>query len=986
MSWSSLNRTVRKSQRVKSVPKKVCDADHSFDGLKQKLASVGLQIKVSSEVKSLEPEVGVIVGFQTKHLVDGEVKLNVSNARFRIKQGSYQLWCTAAESLFGSPKSTGKFQHGGVTVTIYENGTVMIQGVRSVDWLVANYRHWLECTSSAAPSQADLMCDSISLSVTPSTPVSVSSSKLTPRNLSMKQLTPSAPPASQDTSSCVKPAFVSKPLTPSAPPFVPKQLTPSAPPASQSTTEERESTVFYSPDSGASLLSMGTHKDVPMTSTPIVRLPVPFESEYVAELRSEIQCKDNEISELKLELERKDDEIADLKQQVSHQKSAVKDLIKLKDGLVLKLEARNTEQPTAEDPLFEPPSSEEPPSTEVPPSPEVPTNQSVHLQSAPTIPIPKVKLVVNPSDVSLAAAHDINFTMPDSSNGSPVTQPSSADPEQDEQLSYIHYYSAEATRIDDLLAPNQSSINSSTVNHTNSQNASSQQKSTSTEQRNNKNAVWFKFGNKHGVLSNLYHCDVKVFGRPFRGREYAYQWKKAIENGRPDLAEQILKAPNARVAMHIGQGIQTSQKWKTQTKFEVMREVQIAAAQQCEPIRKKLVSTGKRPLREKTENHTWGALKPENGNKLGELLEEVRDMIVSGNLQFIEPPTKDANTQANIQSEHSKSQFTENTSTKKTSPKDNKHTNLMFGDSMSNNVKPELSSGLPFRNVSISGGRLCPRPNSSDNHTNVEQTLKSKMNGNEEHIVLQYGTNDSLGCNLNLFRKSYTSLVHTAQSSGAQVHCSGIFHRGDGQSETENYKRNAHIDRLNSVIKSVAAKNGCTFLDNCTAISSTAQNPNLDVLSKPKKGVKNLHLHQTAKLDFAFRIVDHIESGGVPPPPTPTTRQPRTQSARQNPPRPKHGRRIHKPSYKPKGGHPRSDSFDDAPTSRSRNNQNYSSRAYNNDGYYSDGYYDDGYNQDVYYDDCYYGYDDGYHGYDAGYYGDYYNNEYPRYRYNRNQW
>ncbi len=217
-SWSALNRTVRRSQRMKSVPLKVCDADQSVDDFRQKLYSVGLQVKVSSEVKSLEPEVEVVLGFQTKHSVDGEVKLKVSNARFRIKQGAFHEWCASAESLFGPPKSTGKFQHEGVTVTIYENGTVMVQGVRSVDWLVANYKQWLECTYPVTSSNGDSECDSDSLSITQSTPVSVPSMKLTPRILSDKQLTPSAPPASQETPPCVK-----QQLTPSAPVFVPRQ-------------------------------------------------------------------------------------------------------------------------------------------------------------------------------------------------------------------------------------------------------------------------------------------------------------------------------------------------------------------------------------------------------------------------------------------------------------------------------------------------------------------------------------------------------------------------------------------------------------------------------------------------------------------------------------------------------------------------------------------------------------------------------------------
>ena len=931
-----------------AAPQKICDGDQSFDVLKQKLSSVGLQIKVSSEVKTLEPEVGVIVGFQTKHLVDGEVKLNVSNARFRIKQGTYHQWCTSAETLFGSPKSAGKFQHGGVTVTIYENGTVMVQGVRSVDWLVTNFSQWLQCTHSA---QDGSKCDSISLSTTPSTPVSVPSMTLTPRNLCKKQLTPSAPPASQGTPTSEKPLTPSAPpsqgdskcesvkqLTPSAPEFVPKQVPhPSLPTHGVSVPSQSETTIFYSP---IGIVPQHTEVGEPhvVTSTPIVQVPNLIDIEYVSELRNNLQGKDNEISELKIELERKEEEISDLKRQFSQQKLLVKNLIKQNDDLVIKLEVQQLNKP-ADKPGDEP-------------STEEPVQKEVHLQSSPTIPlvVPQIKLVIRPTERSLAEAHDIGYVTTSeyasTSNGTPVAQ-SSVMAEQDDYLSCLSDYTTDdSSCIDEMPSANQSTQQLPTSSNNprkkrlvippsdDTRRTQSQTPASPTK------PMWFRgtgANRQNKVLSNLHHCAVSVFGKQFDSREHAYQWSKAVYHGLSEKADLIFNAESASQAMEFGKKIPTCQAWELEVKFDKMKEIQIAAVSTCKKLQEKLLSSGDRPIKERTTHHTWGALK-DGGNMMGIFHEESRELLRTGQIESADsacpcskPQSKTTQDKGNKEENTSQRETPRAKSTpsnpkspKKTGPSKKKlpQKGLFFGDSMSRDVNPDIYGG-EFATISVSGGRLCPRPNSNDNHTNLNKLLQNSMTGEEEHIVLGFGTNDSTGCDLDKFETRYRSLVETAQSSGAQVYCSGIYHRGDLTDPSARYARNRVIDDLNQIIMAISDELGCVYIDNCAAVVSTAQKPNLHILTKPSRGVKLLHLTVQAKLDLKYRIEDSI-----------CTAQ---QRKYRSPPKPKSkGRRISKPNSR--GWYRRSAPSPPYPT--------HGDQSYNEDLYYEhDGYYGQYYGQ-----------------------------------------
>ncbi len=683
-----------------------------------------------------------------------------------------------------------------------------------------------------------------------------------------------------------------------------------------------------------------------------------MDSEYVSELRTDLQGKDNEISELKIELERKEEEISDLKQQISQQKSIVKNLIKQNDDLVIKLEVQQSEQPAGEQ------QSEQPAGE---PLTEEPVQKEVHLQSSPTTPlvVPQIKLVIRPTERSLAEAHDIGHVTTSeyasTSNGTPVAQQTmiSLIDEQDDYLSCLSDYTSDDSSFDEMLSANQSP---------------QQQPISSNNPRRRKLVIppsgdtpqppssplkpmWFrgKGANKQNkVLSNLHHCAVTVFGKQFDSREHAYQWSKAVYHGQSKEADLIFNAESASQAMELGKKILTCQAWELEVKFEKMKDIQIAAVSTCKKLQEKLLTSGDRPIKERTTHHTWGALK-DGGNMMGIFHEESRDLLRTGQIKSADsacPCSKPqgkatldkGNKEENMskcESPSAKSTPSNPKSPKKTGPTKKKlpQKGLFFGDSMSRDVNPDIYGG-EFATISVSGGRLCPRPNSNDNHTNLNRLLQNSMTGEEEHIVLGFGTNDSIGCDLDKFESRYRSLVETAQSNGAQVYCSGIYHRGDLTDPSARYARNRVIDDLNQIIMAISDELGCVYIDNCAAVVSTSQKPNLHILTKPSRGVKLLHLTVQAKLDLKYRIEDSIC----------TTQQRKYRT----PPKPKtKGRRISKP--KSRGWHRRSAPSPLYPS--------YGVQSYNEDPYYD---YDDYYGQ-------YYGqYTDGY-----GYRSDGYH--YPHY-------
>ena len=122
--------------------------------------------------------------------------------------------------------------------------------------------------------------------------------------------------------------------------------------------------------------------------------------------------------------------------------------------------------------------------------------------------------------------------------------------------------------------------------------------------------VWFK-GQKH-PCSNLYPYPIAVFGGHFPSAEHAYQYRKALFMRCFQAAPFILSAPNAYVAMKIGQTIPVNDDWHS-VKRHVMSMVLRAKIDQCDPYRNYLASLPPNvDLREKTKHRFWGGLYGQN--------------------------------------------------------------------------------------------------------------------------------------------------------------------------------------------------------------------------------------------------------------------------------------------------------------------------------------------------------------------------------------
>ena len=69
------------------------------------------------------------------------------------------------------------------------------------------------------------------------------------------------------------------------------------------------------------------------------------------------------------------------------------------------------------------------------------------------------------------------------------------------------------------------------------------------------------------VLSNFFMWSIQFMGMLFPSVEHVYQFLKARFHGRPDLCQQILKAPTAAAAKQIAKQIQVTNDWNDRWQF-----------------------------------------------------------------------------------------------------------------------------------------------------------------------------------------------------------------------------------------------------------------------------------------------------------------------------------------------------------------------------------------------------------------------------------
>ena len=69
------------------------------------------------------------------------------------------------------------------------------------------------------------------------------------------------------------------------------------------------------------------------------------------------------------------------------------------------------------------------------------------------------------------------------------------------------------------------------------------------------------FKGKLDVLSNFYPCKLRFEGKEYASTEHLYQYYKAVESGRDDIAKEILSLKETRDVKILSFKIKTDEKW-----------------------------------------------------------------------------------------------------------------------------------------------------------------------------------------------------------------------------------------------------------------------------------------------------------------------------------------------------------------------------------------------------------------------------------------
>ena len=101
------------------------------------------------------------------------------------------------------------------------------------------------------------------------------------------------------------------------------------------------------------------------------------------------------------------------------------------------------------------------------------------------------------------------------------------------------------------------------------------------------------FSGEEDPLSNFYK--LQWAGKEFTSTEQIYQYEKALRNHRPDVAVEIEQAEKPSIAKSLSKKIYTEKNWERDNK-DLMKEILMAKAEQLQPVRDILLTSGRRLL------------------------------------------------------------------------------------------------------------------------------------------------------------------------------------------------------------------------------------------------------------------------------------------------------------------------------------------------------------------------------------------------------
>lgn len=148
------------------------------------------------------------------------------------------------------------------------------------------------------------------------------------------------------------------------------------------------------------------------------------------------------------------------------------------------------------------------------------------------------------------------------------------------------------------------------------------------------------FHGRFSKLSNFYPAPVNDSGHIFSSSEQAYQYRKAMANDSPDIAEQITRVRDPLDAKRIGALVETSPDWDRAQGRIAMKEVVKKKFAQNSNLREYLNSLPQLPIVEcNPHDRIWGVgcslaaaerhfpKVTEDNNQLGKILSELKSEI-----------------------------------------------------------------------------------------------------------------------------------------------------------------------------------------------------------------------------------------------------------------------------------------------------------------------------------------------------------------------
>jgi len=141
---------------------------------------------------------------------------------------------------------------------------------------------------------------------------------------------------------------------------------------------------------------------------------------------------------------------------------------------------------------------------------------------------------------------------------------------------------------------------------------------------------------KMDPLSNFYMCKFSIGEVTYHSSEQAYQYRKALAHGKPDLAKRILNTTSPYDAKSLSRYINCTPEWESEN-GQVMEEILKAKFHQVPAARQELTDSTERVIVEAVPGqHWWGSgMDPDatfhtrkegwpGKNKLGDILMSIR--------------------------------------------------------------------------------------------------------------------------------------------------------------------------------------------------------------------------------------------------------------------------------------------------------------------------------------------------------------------------